>query len=104
MPLSGQDRAAGYNFRLSIWQMEFSLTQIVDRPKAGRQFFEEVIRDNLDLGRPDRVQLPVCWKRIWTGLIANHPTDWLSSVPARVLLLRSYNSGGGERTYEYGCH
>ncbi len=37
--------------------MECSLTQIVDRPLAGRQFFEEVIRDNLDLGRPDRVQL-----------------------------------------------
>src|SRR5437016_13483201 len=29
----------------------------MDRPVAGRQFFEEVIRDNLDLGRPDRVQL-----------------------------------------------
>jgi hypothetical protein len=23
----------------------------------GREFFEEIIRDNLDLGRPDRVQL-----------------------------------------------
>src|SRR4029077_4629506 len=46
-----------WNYRLSIWQMEFSLTQIVDRPMAGRQFFEEVIRDNLDLGRPDRIQL-----------------------------------------------
>ena len=57
MPLSAQDRTAGYDYRLSIWQMEFSLTQIVDRPMAGRQFFEEVIRDNLDLGRPDRIQL-----------------------------------------------
>ena len=57
MALSTQDRAAGYDYRLSIWQMEFSLTQIVDRPLSGRQFFEEVIRDNLDLGRPDRVQL-----------------------------------------------
>ena len=57
MPLSLQDRAAGYGYRLSIWQMEVSLTQIVDRPLAGRQFFEEIIRDNLDLGRPDRVQL-----------------------------------------------
>ena len=37
--------------------MEFSLTQIVDRPLRGRQFFEELIRDNLDLGRPDRIQL-----------------------------------------------
>ena len=42
---------------LSIWQMEVSLTQIFDRPLRGREFFEEVIRDNLDLGRPDRVQL-----------------------------------------------
>ena len=50
MPLSAQDRSAGYDYRLSVWQMEYSLTQIVDRPMAGRQFFEEVIRDNLDLG------------------------------------------------------
>ena len=57
MPLERADREAGYDYRLSIWQMECSLTQIVDRPLAGRQFFEEVIRDNLDLGRPDRVQL-----------------------------------------------
>ena len=57
MPLEAADREAGYSYRLSIWQMECSLTQVVDRPLAGRQFFEEVIRDNLDLGRPDRVQL-----------------------------------------------
>jgi len=37
--------------------MEVSLTQIFDRPLRGREFFEEVIRDNRDLGRPDRVQL-----------------------------------------------
>ena len=57
LPLEAADHAAGYRYRLSIWQMEFSLTQIMDRPLTGRQFFEEVIRDNLDLGRPDRVQL-----------------------------------------------
>jgi hypothetical protein len=34
-----------------------SLTQIFDRPLRGREFFEEIIGDNLDLGRPDRVQL-----------------------------------------------
>ena len=34
-----------------------SLTQIFDRPQRGREFFEEVMRDNLDLGRPDRLQL-----------------------------------------------
>jgi hypothetical protein len=57
LPLSPQDRRAGYDWDLSIWQMEVSLTQIFDRPLRGREFFEEIIRDNLDLGRPDRVQL-----------------------------------------------
>jgi hypothetical protein len=57
LPLSIKDREAGYDYQLSIWQMEVSLTQIFDRPVRGREFFEEVIRDNLDLGRPDRVQL-----------------------------------------------
>src|SRR5215471_21520130 len=57
LPLRPQDRAAGYDWSWSIWQMEVSLTQIFDRPLRGREFFEEIIRDNLDLGRPDRVQL-----------------------------------------------
>jgi hypothetical protein len=57
LPLRPEDRQAGYDWDLSIWQMEVSLTQIFDRPLRGREFFEEVIRDNLDLGRPDRVQL-----------------------------------------------
>ena len=57
LPLSGADRAAGYGWRLSIWQAEVSLTQVFTRPVRGRQFFDEVIRENLDLGRPDRIQL-----------------------------------------------
>jgi hypothetical protein len=39
---------------LSIWHAEVSLTKIFDRPLRGREFFEEIIRDNMDLGRPDR--------------------------------------------------
>jgi len=56
-PLSSQDCAAGYTHQLSVWQLEFSRTQVFDRPVHGRQFFENVIRENLDLGRPERVQL-----------------------------------------------
>lgn len=56
-PLTPEDRHAGYTHRLSIWQMEVSRTQVFKRPQRGREFFEQVIRDNLDLGRPDRVQL-----------------------------------------------
>ena len=56
-PFAPEHRAAGYRYELSIVQAEFSLTQIFDQPRIGRQFFEEVIRENIDLGRPDRVQL-----------------------------------------------
>jgi hypothetical protein len=56
-PFTPEDRAAGVRYRLSILQMEMSRTEVFDRPVVGRQFFEEVIRENLDLGRPDRVQL-----------------------------------------------
>jgi hypothetical protein len=56
-PLTAEDRQAGYAHRLSIWQMEVSRTQVFTRPVRGREFFEQVIRENLDLGRPDRVQL-----------------------------------------------
>jgi hypothetical protein len=56
-PFSRKDRAAGYRYQISILQAEFSLTQVLQQPVAGRVFFEEVIRENLDLGRPDQVQL-----------------------------------------------
>jgi hypothetical protein len=66
-PLTASDRAAGYtcptsrasagHHRLSIWQMEVSRTQVFTRPVRGREFFEQVIREKLDLGRPDQVQL-----------------------------------------------
>jgi hypothetical protein len=56
-PLQPEDREAGYEHNLSLWQVEVSLTQVFDKPVQGRHFFEEVIRDNLDLGRPERVSL-----------------------------------------------
>jgi hypothetical protein len=56
-PFSSENRAAGYRYDLSILQAEFSLTQMLDKPVSGRVFFEQVIRDNLDIGRPDQVAL-----------------------------------------------
>ena len=56
-PYSPADRRAGYRYQISILQAEFSLTQVLDRPVTGRVFFEEVIRENLDIGRPSQVQL-----------------------------------------------
>src|SRR5712672_898631 len=56
-PFTGADRKAGYRYDISILQAEFSLTQVLDRPVHGRLFFEQVIRENLDLGRPQEVRL-----------------------------------------------
>jgi hypothetical protein len=56
-PFTAADRRAGFRYALSILQAEFSLTQVLDTPRAGRVFFDDVIRHNLDLGRPDRVGL-----------------------------------------------
>jgi hypothetical protein len=56
-PFSKAHRTAGYRYEVSLWQVEFALTQVFDRPLSGRCFFEEIIRENLDLGRPDHVQL-----------------------------------------------
>jgi len=57
LPLAAADAAAGFGYRLSILQLELSRTQVFDDAQRGREFFEEVIRDHLDLGRPDRVQV-----------------------------------------------
>ena len=56
-PFSARDRAAGIRYDLSIPQAVFALTQVFDRPLHGSVFFEEVLRENRDLGRPDHVQL-----------------------------------------------
>ena len=56
-PVHRRRPGRGYRYDLSILQAEFSLTQMLDRPVSGRVFFEQVIRDNLDIGRPDQVSL-----------------------------------------------
>jgi hypothetical protein len=55
-PFTATERAR-YGYRLSIRQLELSDTSVFDRPAAGRAWFEQTLRDQLDLGRPDRVQI-----------------------------------------------
>ena len=54
---SSASTATSYRYDLSILRAEFSLTQIWDQAVSGRCFFEEIIRENIDLGRPEQVQL-----------------------------------------------
>ena len=56
-PFSDEDRAAGYHYRVSILQAEFARTQVYDKPLSGRYVFEQMMRENLDLGRADRLSL-----------------------------------------------
>jgi hypothetical protein len=55
--LTRDDLRAGYGYELAFRQFEVSDTRVFDRPQAGRAFFEGVIRDHLDVGRPDQVAL-----------------------------------------------
>jgi hypothetical protein len=56
-PFSTADRAAGYWWELSLRQTEVSRTLVFDAPRRARSFFDALVTDNLDLGRPDEVQL-----------------------------------------------
>jgi hypothetical protein len=56
-PFSAADRRRGYRYQLAFRQLELSDTRVFDRPQAGRAWFEQTIRDQLALGRPDNVSL-----------------------------------------------
>jgi len=57
LPLTDTDRAAGYWWDISMRQVEVSRTIVFDAPRHGRAFFEALISDNLDLGRPSSVEV-----------------------------------------------
>ena len=71
-PYSPADQAAGYRYDISVLQAEFSLTQVLDKPVSGRIFFDQVIHDNLAIGRPDQVGL-IFGRRIVRAAAAPHP-------------------------------
>src|SRR6266478_8389840 len=56
-PFTEADVRAGYGYEIAFRQFEVSDTCVFDRPQAGRMWFESVIRDHLDVGRPDQIAL-----------------------------------------------
>jgi len=56
-PFTEAELRGGYDYELAFRQFEVSDTVVFDRPQAGRAWFEGVIRDHLDIGRPDQVAL-----------------------------------------------
>jgi hypothetical protein len=56
-PFTRADLRAGYIYELALRQFEISDTRVFDHPTAGRAFFEGLIRDHLNVGRPALVSL-----------------------------------------------
>jgi hypothetical protein len=65
LPLTDHDRAAGYWWEISMRQVEVSRTLVFAQPRHARAFFEALVADNLDIGRPEQVEL--IFKRNPTG-------------------------------------
>jgi len=57
LPLDEADQVAGYWWELSMRQIEVSRTMVFDAPRHARSFFEALVADNLDLGRPETLEL-----------------------------------------------
>jgi hypothetical protein len=57
LPLDTADRAAGFWWELSMRQVETSRTLVFDGDVHARAFFEALLCDNMDLGRPENVEL-----------------------------------------------
>ena len=66
LPLGAADQEAGYWWELSMAQVEVSRTIVFTQPRHARAFFEALVTDNLDLGRPDTVEI-IFGRRIVNG-------------------------------------
>jgi hypothetical protein len=66
VPLGAADQQAGYWRELSMARVEVSRTIVFTQPRHARSFFEALVTDNLDLGRPDTIEI-IFNRRIVTG-------------------------------------
>jgi hypothetical protein len=57
LPLGPADRQAGYWWECSMAQVEVSRTIVFTQPRYARAFFDALVTDNLDLGRPDTIEI-----------------------------------------------
>jgi hypothetical protein len=55
--LTKRDRDAGYWWDISMRQVEYAKTICFAAPRHARAFFEALASDNLDIGRPDNMEI-----------------------------------------------
>jgi hypothetical protein len=57
LPFTAADRVAGYWWDISLRQVEVAKTIVFTAPRYARGFFEALAADNLDIGRPDNMEI-----------------------------------------------
>ena len=93
LPLTPADRSAGYWWELSMRQVEVSRTLVFDAPRQARAFFEALVADNLDLGRPEHVEL--LFKRSPRVRKPKDPADGYSRPPSTAATTASLSTRSG---------
>ncbi len=82
-PLTDADRAAGYWWELSMRQVEVSRTIVFGQPRHARGFLEALVADNLDIGRPDQVELIFTGRSVRRGRKPAVPEVFKTKVVTR---------------------
>jgi hypothetical protein len=83
LPLTAADRAAGYWWEISMRQVEVSRTLVFTAPRHARGFFEALVADNLDIGRPDQIELIFAGRRVRPGRAPATPEVFKTKVVTR---------------------
>jgi hypothetical protein len=83
VPLTEHDAAAGYWWEISMRQVEVSRTIVFTQPRHARGFFEALVADNLDIGRPDQVELIFAGRRVRPGRNPATPEVFKTKVVTR---------------------
>ena len=83
LPLNEHDRAAGYWWEISMRQVEVSRTIVFTQPRHARSFFEALVADNLDIGRPEQVELIFAGRRVRPGRAPATPEVFKTKVVTR---------------------
>jgi hypothetical protein len=83
VPLTGADEVAGYWWEFSMRQIEVAKTIVFAAPRHARAFFDAVVADNLDLGRPDTIELIFSGRPVRRGRRPAVPETFKTKVVTR---------------------
>jgi hypothetical protein len=83
LPLTDADRAAGYWWELSCVRSRSPAPSCSPSPAHARSFFEALVADNLDVGRPDEVELIFTGKNERRGRPRTHPLTFKTKIVTR---------------------